>query len=89
MAYSLEYQQWTGEDVTASFEIEEDALHPGQTDDIACEGIGNIGRFKTNDGTLMLKMPSANDQGFEMVPYLQIRSRYTYLPYFPKSQSES
>lgn len=88
MAYSLEYQQWTGEDVSASFEIEEDSLLPGQSDDVVCEGIGNLGRFKSNDGVLMLKIPAANDQGFEILPYLQIRGRYTYLPYFPKSQSE-
>lgn len=88
MAYSLEYQQWTGEDVTASFEIEDDPLAPSESDDVVCEGIGNLGRFKLEDGTLMLKMPSSNDQGFEIIPYLQIRSRYTYLPYFPKSQPE-
>jgi hypothetical protein len=88
MAYSLEYQQWTGEDVSASFEIEEDNLRPGESDDVICEGIGNLGRFKTNDGTLMLKMPASNDQGYDIISYLNVRSRYTYLPYFPKSPQE-
>lgn len=88
MAYSLEYQIWTGEDVTPSFEIEADPLLPSESDDVVCEGIGNLGRFKLENGTLMLKMPSSNDQGFEIIPYLQIRSRYTYLPYLPKSQPE-
>jgi hypothetical protein len=85
MAYSLEYKTWTGEDVVVSFEIEDDPLQPGDSDDKGCEGIGSIGRYKDTDGTLMLKMEAPNDEGFELVPYLTIRQRYTILPYIPKS----
>lgn len=84
MAYSLEYKNWTGEDVVASFEIEDDPLQPGDSDDVSCEGIGNLGRVKDEDGTLMLKMPAANEDGFELVDYLTVRSRFTVLPYVPK-----
>jgi len=36
----------------------------------------------------MLKMPASNDQGYDIISYLNVRSRYTYLPYFPKSPQE-
>ena len=85
MAYSLEYKTWTGEDVEASFEIENDPLQPGDSDDYGCEGIGSIGRHKDIDGTLMLKMEAPNADGYELVPYLTVRQRYTILPYIPKS----
>lgn len=85
MAYSLEFKTWTGEDVEASFEIEDESLLPGESDDICCEGIGNLGRYKDLDGNLMLKMPSTNENGFQMLPYLLVRSRFTYLPFHHKT----
>jgi hypothetical protein len=85
MSYSLEYKTWTGEDVEALFEMEDESLLPGESDDIVCEGIGNLGRYKDLDGNLMLKMPSTNDDGYEMIPYLLVRSRFTYLQFYPKS----
>lgn len=85
MAYSLEYKTWTGEDVVASFEIEDDPLQPGDSDNVICEGIGNLGRYKDESGTLMLKMPASNSQGFEMISYLTIRNRYTNTPYIPRT----
>lgn len=85
MAYSLEYKNWTGEDVEVTFEIEDDPLQPGDSDDYACDGIGSIGRYKDTDGTLMLKIVAPNEVGYELVPYLDIRQRYTLLPYIPKS----
>lgn len=71
MPYCQEYIDITNKDVKSSFHIKIESGHlmPGFHNKFACEGFGFIGMFKEEDGTLMLKMISDNDDGFELVPF--------------------
>ena len=76
MPYSQEYVDITNKDVEVDFhiKIESGQLMPGFHNNFACEGFGFIGMYKEEDGTLMLKMISDNEDGFELVPFHVVKN---------------
>ena len=76
MPYCQEYVDITNADVGVDFQIklESGQLMPGFHNNFACEGFGFIGMYKEEDGTLMLKMISDNEDGFELVPFHVVKN---------------
>lgn len=76
MPYCQEYVDITNKDVEVDFhiKIESGQLMPGFHNNFACEGFGFIGMYKEEDGTLMLKMISDNEDGFELVPFHVVKN---------------
>jgi hypothetical protein len=84
MGYSLEYTAWTNASVEPTFEIINESLQPGDSnDENTCEGIGFIGMYKDETGVLMLKMIADNEFGYILEPYTDVRTRYTDEPFIP------
>lgn len=78
MAYSLEYKEWTGEDVVADFSIKETSgnLPPDGEVDVVCDGIGFIALLKDSDGLLKVKMKPVDGEPSEIVTYFDILSKF-------------
>jgi hypothetical protein len=76
MPYCQEYIDITNKDVEADFHIkmESGQLMPGFHNKFACDGFGFIGMYKEEDGTLMLKMKTDNEEGFELVPFHVVKN---------------
>ena len=78
--YCKEYNDWTGANEEVSFSIKEASanLMPTQTnDDVKCDGLGFVGLYKAEDGMLSLKMKSDNTDGYELVTFPNLKSKYT------------
>lgn len=78
MGYSQEYKDWTGEDVEASFTIEEisSQVMPGQEREFSCDGIGFIALLKDEDGVLSVKMAPVGTEDSEIIQFYDIIERY-------------
>lgn len=78
MTYSLEYKEWTGENVEADFSIKEVSgnLAPDTEQEITCDGIGFIALLKDSDGQLKAKMKPVNGEPSEIVSYFDILSKF-------------
>ncbi len=78
MAYSLEYKEWTGENVEVEFSITEVSsnLGPDMEKEFTCDGIGFIALLKDSDGLLKLKMKPVDGEPSEIVTYFDILSKY-------------
>ena len=78
MAYSLEYKEWTGEDVVTDFSIKEFStnLGPDGEVEVVCDGIGIIGLLKDSDGLLKVKMKPVDGEPSEIVTYFDILSKF-------------
>ena len=76
MPYCQEYVDITNANVEVDFHVklESGQLMPGFHSKYACEGFGFIGMYKEEDGTLMLKMKTDNEEGFELVPYHVVKN---------------
>jgi hypothetical protein len=78
MGYSLEYKEWTGENVDVEFSITEVSsnLGPDMEKEFTCDGIGFVALLKDSDGQLKAKMKSINGEPSEIVSYFDILSKY-------------
>jgi hypothetical protein len=78
MAYSLEYKEWTGENVEVDFSIAEASasIGPDIEREFICDGIGFIALLKDSDGLLKLKMKPVDGEPSEIVTYFDILSKY-------------
>jgi hypothetical protein len=77
--YCKEYNDWTNSNEEISFSIKEisNDLHPTETNDqYGCDGLGFIGFYKGDDGMLFLKMKSDNTDGYELVTFSNLWSKY-------------
>ena len=78
MTYSREYKEWTNANVDSTFSIcgtELISILPGEVNnDVICDGFNIIGLKKEDDGTLMVKIKSDNDEGFIYKPYYDLES---------------
>ena len=78
MGYSLEYKEWTGENVDVEFSITEVSsnLGPDMEKEFTCDGIGFIAVLKDSDGQLKAKMKPVDGEPSEIVSYFDILSKY-------------
>lgn len=78
MGYSLEYKEWTGENVEVEFSIAEASasVGPDMEKEFICDGIGFIALLKDSDGHLKAKMKSVDGEPSEIVSYYDILSKY-------------
>lgn len=78
MGYSLEYKEWTGENVEVEFSITEVSsnLGPDMEKEFTCDGIGFISLLKDSDGQLKAKMKPVDGEPSEIVSYFDILSKY-------------
>jgi hypothetical protein len=77
--YCKEFNDWTGANEEVSFSIKEVSanLMPTQTNDnFKCDGLEFIGFYKGEDGMLFLKMKSDNADGYELVTFPNLKSKY-------------
>lgn len=75
MSYSKEFMDWTGVVIEPSFEIKEVShnMQPGDYSDVSCDGLNFIGMYKRNDGMLLLKMRSSNEDGYQYQTFLDVK----------------
>jgi hypothetical protein len=78
MTYSLEYKEWTGENVVTDFSIKEISgnIPPDGEVEIVCDGIGFIALLKDSDGLLKAKMKPVDGEPSEIVTYFDILSKF-------------
>ena len=91
MAYSLEYKEWTGENVEVEFSIKEVSgnLPPDGETEVTCDGIGLIGLLKDSDGQLKVKMKPVDGEPSEIVSYFDILAKYKiFEPTTPVEENE-
>jgi hypothetical protein len=78
MGYSLEYKEWTGENVEVEFSIKEASasVGPDTEKEFICDGIGFIALLKGSDGQLKVKMKPVDGESSEIVSYFDIMSKF-------------
>jgi hypothetical protein len=78
MGYSLEYKEWTGENVEAEFSIAEASANigPDMEKEFICDGIGFISLLKDSDGQLKVKMKPEDGEPSEIVSYFDVMSKF-------------
>jgi hypothetical protein len=78
MGYSLEYKEWTGENVEVEFSIAEASsnIGPDMEKEFICDGIGFIALLKDSDGQLKAKMKPVDGEPSEIVYYFDVMSKF-------------
>ena len=75
MGYSLEYKEWTGENVDVEFSITEVSsnLGPDMEKEFTCDGIGFIALLKDSDGQLNQLMVNQVKSYHILISYRNIK----------------
>lgn len=78
MAYSLEYKEWTGENVEVEFSIAEASatIGPDMEKEFTCDGIGFVALLKGSDGQLLIKLKPIGGEPSEIVSYFDILTKF-------------
>jgi hypothetical protein len=78
MGYSLEYKEWTGENVDAEFSIAEasSTIGPDMEKELICDGIGFVALLKGSDGQLLIKLKPVDGEPSEIVSYFDILTKF-------------